>query len=456
MSKITRKKNRLPLIIFGLILICILIYNIPYVNEKLAWRLDDLRTQVVYFFNPPDKAVFIPEQQGQIDKIVTATFEAMERITPTASVVKITSTPLPIASPTAAIPPAPASFTNPGVTYVDQHGRWNYCGPANITMALNFWGWKGNRDDVAKVVKPGINDKKMEFIDRGKSDKNVMPYELVDFVNNHTDLHALQRFGGDINLLKRLISSGFPVVIEKGYYERDYMGKIAWMGHYLFVTGYDDAKDGFIVQDAWLVPGKNLVSKYDEFANGWRNFNYLFMIVYPADKESKVYDILGNWGDPKWADQNALDTASREVKTLTGIDAFFAWFNKGTSHVQLLEYVDAASAYDEAFNIYATLGEGATQRPYHMMWYQTWPYRAYFYTGRYQDVIDLANTTLLKTIDKPTLEESLYWRGMAEQASGNLSAAIADYQTANHLNPKMSAIIDVLQSLGLKPETPVN
>lgn len=453
MSKKTRS-NKIPLYALVFILVCILVYNIPFVKEKLSWRLDDLRTQVVYFFYPPDKAVFVPAQQKQIDKIVTATFEAMEKVTPTAAA-KITPTSLLTASPTAAFPPAPSAFTNPGVTYVDQHGRWNYCGPANITMALNFWGWKGNRDDVAKEVKPGLNDKKMEFIDRGKTDKNVMPYELVDFVNDHTDLHALQRFGGDVDLLKRLISSGYPVIIEKGYYERDYMGKMAWMGHYLFVTGYDDSKGGFIVQDAWLVPGKNLISKYDEFSAGWRNFNYLFMIVYPADQETKVYEILGNWADPKWADQYALDTANKEVKTLNGIDAFFAWFNKGTSHVQLLEYVDAANAFDQAFSIYATLGEGATQRPYHMMWYQTWPYRAYFYTGRYQDVIDLANTTLLKTIDKPTLEESLYWRGMAEQATGNMPAALADYQSANHLNPKMTAVIDVLQSLGIKPEVPV-
>ena len=418
--------------------------------------MDEIRTQVIYFFRPPDQAVFVPEQQAQIDKIVTATFEAMKTTQPTKAPT-VTATPSVVVenTPTITPPALPASFSNPGITYVDQHGRWNYCGPANITMALNFWGWKGNRDDVAMAIKPGINEQKMAFIDRGKTDKNVMPYEMVDFVNGNTDFRALQRFGGNIDLLKQFISAGYPVMIEKGYYERDYTGKMAWMGHYLFVTGYDDAQDGFIVQDAWLVPGKNLISKYDIFEQGWRDFNYLFMVVYPPDRETQVFELLGNWGDPKWASQYALNTANAEVKTLTGIDAFFAWFNKGTSHVQLLEYVDAASAFDQAFKIYAELGTGDTQRPYHMMWYQTWPYRAYYYTGRYQDVIDLANTTLLKTIDKPTLEESLYWRGLAEQAIGDSGNAINDFKTANHLNPKMEAIIQVLQSLGIKPEVPV-
>lgn len=439
--------------IIGTLVLAAGIYKIPFVNEKLSGRLDNLQTQIIYFFRPPDQAVFVPEQQAQIDQIVTATLLAMRTptLTPTA---QSTSTPVgPTAAPTFTPTPLPQAVSIPGVIYVDQWNRWNYCGPANLSMALNFWGWKGNRDDIAKVVKPGINDPKLDFIQRGKPDKNVMPYELVDFVNDETEFHALQRFGGNLDLIKRFIAAGYPVLIEKGYYERDYAGSVTWMGHYLFVTGYDDAQGGFIVQDAYLKPGKNLLSKYDIFEEGWRSFNYLFMLVYPADRESQIYALLGDWGDPKWADQNALNIANSEVKTQTGIDSFFAWFNKGTSHVQLLQYADAASAYDQAFSIYATLGKDEKQRPYRIMWYQTWPYRAYYYTGRYVDVVDLANTTLLKTIDKPTLEESLYWRGLGELALGQLGAAVADLQSAYYYNPHLSAAVTKLKELGA-PLTP--
>ena len=453
MSKIS-----LPLKIFivfiSVLVLALIVYNIPFVHEKLSWRIDEIRTQIIYFFRPPEQAVFVPEQQAQINQMVTATLEAMLNAKATTTPTIIPTAVGPTSTPTITPAPLPSTSSVSNITYVDQHGRWNYCGPANITMALNFWGWKGNRDDVAKIIKPGLNDPKVEFIERGKTDKNVMPYEMIDFVNDNTEFRALQRFGGDSNLLKRLISAGYPVLIEKGYYERDYMGKITWMGHYLFVTGYDDIQGGFTVQDAWLVPGKNLLSKYDIFEQGWRDFNYLFMVVYPTNQEKQVYDLLGDWADQQWANRNALTLANSEIKTLKDIDLFFAWFNKGTSHVQLLEYVDAANAFDQAFNIYATLGQDEKQRPYHMMWYQTWPYKAYFYTGRYQDVIDLANTTLLKTIDKPTLEESLFWRGMAQQAIGNTTGAIDDFKTANHLNPRMAAIIQALQSLGISPETP--
>jgi hypothetical protein len=70
-------------------------------------------------------------------------------------------------------------------------------------------------------------------------------------------------------------------------------------------------------------------------------------------------------------------------------------------------------------------------------------------------VIDLANTTLNKTIAQPTLEESLYWRGMAEQALGDTTDAIVDFKKANYLNPKMVVIIQVLQSLGIAPVKPI-
>jgi len=89
------------------------------------------------------------------------------------------------------------------------------------------------------------------------------------------------------------------------------------------------------------------------------------------------------------------------------------------------------------------------------MWYQTGPYWAYYYTGRYQDVINLATITLATVKDGPTLEESLYWRGMAKQASGDLAGAESDYKAANHLNAKMPAIIQALQAVGMAPETPV-
>ncbi len=439
------RKWLIPLIL----LLGIGIYFFPPVYNRVSPRLDEWRTRFVYFVRPPDNAVFRPGQQSQVEAIVSATMEAYQTPTPLAA----TTTPRAAATlkPTIAPTPLPASVDLPGVTYVDQHNRWNYCGPANLTMALNFWGWAGNRDDVARVVKPGDNDPKLDFIQQGKADKNVMPYELVDFVNENTDYRAVMRYGGDENLLKSLIAAGFPVVVEKGYYEKDYSGKVDWLGHYLFTTGYDDARGGFIVQDTWLVPGKNLLSEYDTYLEGWRSFDYLFFIVYPPEREAEVMNLLGPLADDTGAKQHAVQIAQQEIQSTTDIDLFFSWFNLGTSYVALQDYASAANAYDQAFSVYAGLSQETRHRPFRMMWYQTGPYFAYFYTARYQDVIDLANTTLNETIAEPTLEESLIWRGRAYYMLGNTKAAINDYRAALKVHANWAPAVQALQDLGVQP-----
>ncbi len=436
-------RNRLLgllLAIPALILAGAFLYNLPPIHTRLSPRLTSLQTRIKYALSPPDEAVFVP--QGQADGATPALpppslLTAVPSPSPTASnpTPGLTSTPEPTLPPTITPTPLPASVILDGVKYVDQHNRWNYCGPANLTMALNFWGWAGTRDDVARVVKPGVQDPELDFIQQGFWDKNVMPYEMADFVINETDFDVVVRYGGDLELVKRLIASGYPVLIEKGYYEADYTGKVAWLGHYLFTTGYDDAAGEFIVQDAYLKPGADMRVDYETYLEGWRSFNYLFMVIYPPAQSTEVLALLGDWADPAWANQHALDIADGETKELSGNDEFFAWFNKGTSHVQLLQYNEAATAYDQAFNLYAQLGDDENQRPYRIMWYQTGPYWGYYYSGRYQDVVNLAETTLNDTISEPTLEESLYWRGLAREALGDVDGALADLRETIRLNP---------------------
>ena len=444
------KINKFWLIPLALLFI-VGVYFLPPVHDRLSTRVDLLRTRIIYFFNPPNEAVFQPSGETALTietVIATTRAEYLLTLTPPA-----TSTPRPVSTliPTITSTPLPDYVILPGVTYVDQHNRWNYCGPANLTMALNFWGWKGTRDDVAKVVKPGSGDTKKTFIEQGLPDKNVMPYELVDFVNENTEYRALSRYGGNVELVKQLLAAGFPVIVEKGYYERDYNGKIDWLGHYLFTTGYDDARGGFIVQDAYLKPGKDLLSEYKEYQDNWRSFNYLFMVVYPAERESEVLELLGPWVDEKWSSQHALELAQKDIQSLKGNDLFFAWFNKGTSHVALQQYVDAATAYDQAFTVYAGWKTDAGNRPFRMMWYQTGPYFAYYYAARYQDVISLANTTLNDTISTPTLEESLLWRGRAYYMAGNTQAAVEDYRAALKVHVNWAPAVQALQELGLQP-----
>jgi len=451
-SKKQNRSRRIKLFLgFGVLLVLIIsAYWLPPIHSRISWRVDDLITRIRYAINPPVEAVFLPTPDSISTNSSTGSLLATQTPTPTLLLTNVGSSN----TPTPTFTQIPSIVNLPNVVYVDQRDRWNYCGPSSLTMALKYWGWKGNRDDVAAVVKPGIQDMSMDFIDRGKSDKNVMPYELTDYVQNYTDYNVVLRYGGDIDLLKRLVAAGFPVVAEKGYFEADYTGRVGWMGHYQFVTGYEDGVQSLIVQDTWL-DGPNFRINYDKFANGWRSFDYVFFLVYPPDRESEVMNLLGSWADPAWSYQHALDIAEKDIQTQTGIDLFFAWFNKGTSLVKLNQYSEAAQAYDTAFNIYAGLGTNNQQRPYRMMWYQTGPYMAYYNSGRYGDVIDLANITMdnyKKLSDTPaTFEESFYWRGMAEYALGQMAEGIADLKESVRLNMNFTAGLDMLKNWGVQP-----
>ena len=435
-----------------IILAGIVIFFLPPVYSRAMPRIDGWVSDIKYKLNPPDQAVFQPAQQAQIDLAVTEMMQTfVASLTPD---VTVTPTPTrgPTLTPTLTPTPLPASIKLSGFRYEDQKNRWNYCGPANLSMALNFVGWDGDRDDVARAIKPGVQDPKLDFIQQGRSDVNVMPFEMVDFVNDETQFRALSRLGGDIDLAKRLLAAGFPFIAEKGYYEKDYTGRVAWLGHYQFVTGYDDVRQELIVQDTWN-DGPNFRIPYDEFmaSEAWLSFDNLFIVAYPPEQEAKLLATLGPYADANWAARHALSIAEENIRNTNGINLYFAWFAKGSSHVALQEYADAANAYDQAFSIYDSIGEDDKERPYRMMWYQTGPYWAYYYSARYQDVVNLANLTLTETISKPTLEESIYWRGRAKYMIGNTQDAVDDFREALRLHPNWPPAIQALQDLGFQP-----
>jgi hypothetical protein len=455
-----------------LVVLAIGMYFIPPIHVKLAWRINDLRTNIIYFFHPPQDVTFQPSGQSQSAPTDSASLAPSPTSTPA-----VTATPLPTElatdTPTVTSTPVPDSVILANIPFVNQTGRHNYCGPANLTMALEYWGWKGDpkspfpdlRDQVGSVIMPGVDDPTLTFVQRINSDVNVMPYELVDFVNQHTTYKALFRYGGDADLLKRLIAAGFPVITEKGIYEPlSPENTVQWGGHYAFTTGYDDVKKEFTWQDSYEPPtkpvGNNTKTSYAEFLDGWRAFNYVFVVVYPADQETQLDQILGPWADQYWAAQHALDIANQEIQsnTLTGNDLFFAMFNQVTSYVYLKnpDYGKAGAAYDQANAYYNNqliqIDKAANQPlPYRIMWYETAPYYAYYYTGRYQDVINLAEVNLNKIMATRSLEESWYWMARAEYALGNYDTAYANMRKALYYHPNFQPALDMFALWGVSP-----
>jgi len=417
----------------------IILYNFTPIHYKVSRLVNDLQAQVFYALNPPQEVVFVP-QEGQVEAIVDATMQALEQTanispsptgsaTPTQPGPTLTPQPSPTSTPT--ITPIPEIFTLAGLKH--EYQQMNNCGPTTLAMALSFWGWQGDQRDTRLYLRPNF-----ATVD----DKNVNPAEMADYVEKFTGLKALVRVGGDLDMLKRLVAAGFPVVIEKGFQPP----KEDWMGHFEVINGYDDTRQRFITQDSYIM--SDFPVPYEQLTESWwRDFNYAYLVIYPPEREAELLSILGPQADPIYNYRHAAQIASEETQQLSGRDQFFAWFNLGTSLAMLQDYPGAAAAYDQAFAHYAYLP--MEERPWRTLWYQDGPYQAYYHNGRFQDVIELANTTLAY-MQKPVLEESFYWRGLAREQTGDLDGAISDLKKSVELNSNFAPGYEQLQRLGIQ------
>ena len=412
--------------VLGLCLLGILAYNLPPVHERLARRVDNLRVQVKRFFNPPEQVVFTPQEQ--VEAIVEATLTAAAPVSIPTVVPSATETPLASPTPSLTPTPIPASALLSGIRH--EYQQFNNCAPASLSMVLSYWGWTGSQYDTRAYLRPSFES----------DDKNVNPFEIVDYVEKSTGYDALWRVGGDLTLLKRLLAAGFPVLIEKGLDPHD----DAWLGHYQIVSGYDDTRSRFLVYDSYEGPPEAYGVPYEVIAQFWRHFNFAYVVVFPPERAVDVHSILGPHSDPQQNFRYAAELASAEAASLSGREQFFAWFNLGSNLVSLQDYATAAQAYDNAFSLYAALP--LEERPWRLLWYQDGPYAAYYHTGRYEDVINLAHTTLIN-VDKPVLEETYYWRGMAKAALGDTQGAIEDLQRSAALNPNSTPASTELQRI---------
>jgi len=406
----------------------------PGFQASLGFQVNQGLIRLRTWLNPPEQVAFSGAADVTPDPELLPSPALFTAITPQADLVMDSDGAI---REEEGFDPPPASHLIERASYFSQHNRWNYCGPANLAMQLSFWGWEGTHDDVARGVRTHTLD------------KNVMPYELAEYARTEAGLGAIVRVGGDLNTLKRLIAAGYPVVVEKGPHFRDIHNQLTWMGHYQVLNGYNDQGGYFIAQDSYIEPDYN--QPYHELIREWRSFNYLYLVIFPLQEENDVLNLLGSNIDEEQNYRNAMLKAQEELNQLTGVDLFFAMYNYGTNLVNLRDYEGAAKAYDFAFALYDTLPADLSIRPYRILWYQTGPFFAYYYTGRYRDVIEKATKNSLEMVrdDVPALEESFYWRGRAKIAVGDQKGGIKDFYSCLEYHSGFEPCITELNQLGI-------
>ncbi|MBN1310442.1 MAG: C39 family peptidase [Anaerolineae bacterium] len=336
----------------------------------------------------------------------------------------LTASPQPTPSPT---PSIPSDFLLTGFTYIPQ--GWNNCGPANLTMALSYWGVQSTQDQAAN------------FLKGNREDVNVSPSEIPAYVKS-LGYQTLVRINGTTDVLKQFIAAGYPVVIERGFDEEPEKG---WMGHYMLVVGYSDVTGQFAALDSywgWKHYGFDETFPidywdYERLDELWRHFNRTYYVVYPPQNAAIVAAVPGLDTDDNIMYAKAVEMAHTELSQ--NQDDLFGWFNLGTSLTGLGDYQNAALAFDQARSI------GLPRR---MLWYHHEPYQAYLGVGRYDDVIELATWTLnYSSNPQAESEEAWYYRGQAVLAQGDTDSARYYFNLALERNAHFAPAIQALEQL---------
>ncbi len=361
-----RRKNKAPKIFWGIVLLGVIglaVWNLPRLQHRFGWRLDAGVSVARSLIQP----------FGSLPTPVKAESSA---VTPQPTLTLPQPTPIPTALAERVLLLAPQYETQ----------DWNNCGPATLAMTLRTFGWQGDQFDIAAKVKAQ------------REDRNVSVFELVHYINNHVGwLRSLYRVGGDIDLIRRFLAAGIPVMTEEGFYhdEKLWYQDDGWLGHYLLVTGYDDVTRTFVVQNSFIGPDQRVA--YEAFDRNWQTFNRMYLLAYMPEQEDTVRVLLGNHWDLDYNRQHALEIARQESERQP--ENPFAWFNMGTNLVYFERYAEAARAYDTARQI------GLPQR---MLRYQFGPFLAYFHSGQNGELMALTEYALRIT---PNSEEALLWRG---------------------------------------------
>jgi tetratricopeptide (TPR) repeat protein len=398
----------------------VLIYQLPPVKQRLDWRLDFALAYLRGVVRPAGEVpTALPPPAIGITANPSATATA-EQLPTTPVPTQPPVTPSPTLSPT----PIPGSVSLAAPAWERQD--INNCGPASLSMHLRYYGWEGDQFDIAGLLKPQ------------RDDRNVNVEELVYYVRTRVGwLSTIYRVGGDLEILKKLLAAGFPVMIEETFYFEDpfWPNDDLWAAHYNLLTGYDDEQGVFTGQDSFY--GADQKVAYARLERLWHAFNHVYIVLYRPEQETTLRSVLGPDWDEKSNRQRALEASQGETNANPG-DAF-AWFNLGTNLVYFERYDEAASAFDRARAI------GLPQR---MLRYQFTPFFAYFHSRRMEELFTLTEYALRIT---PNAEEAMLWHGWANYRDGDTNAAIADFQAALVENPNYA---DAQYALAFVRENP--
>lgn len=289
----------------------------------------------------------------------------------------------------------------------------NNCVPATISMALSTFDINVSQEVTRLALRTGHGD------------KNVFMYEAEEYLQNEHGLGSKLFYNGTDEILKRLLASGYYILIESIFEPG------SDIGHNIILRGYDDEKGVFIITDTYA--GPTIEMSYEQFAPTWKAFNRDYIPVYKKEDSAKIRDIIG----PDYNATNMYRSAIARNKIDVQKDPsdMYAWFNIGTSHYALGEYKEAEKAFDTS----RKLGW-----PKRILWYQPQPVQTYNMVGRYETALELARSGLVANESYPELH---YESAVALKGLGRIAEAKKEAEKTLSLDPDFTQATEFLASL---------
>lgn len=287
---------------------------------------------------------------------------------------------------------------------------WNNCGPATVSMILSFYGIKKSQAEIASDLRPYQNPK------GDNDDKTIFPQEFADYVKQF-GLESIYRVGGDVELLKKFLANGLPVVVKQWLHRGEDIG------HFRIVRGFDESQKVFISDDSYDGPNRKI--SFSDFEKLWQPFNYGYILVYVPESQEIVEAILGEAIDPAVAYQRAVKKAQLESN----------YFNLSVSFYHLGDYQKSVEAFAKV--------EG--QLPRRMLWYQIEPILAYQELGKFDKV--LALTEKILNGGNRAFSELYQIRGEVFLALGEKEKARLEFEKAVRYNTNYQPSKEALSKL---------
>lgn len=292
-----------------------------------------------------------------------------------------------------------------------EYQKLNQCGSVTAGMVLNYWlGLKKNQFEIGAYLRPHPND------------KHVLPEQFIDYLNKF-GLKSKMIYNPDYGLIKKFITNEIPVVV---YQKSHLTGKI--IGHYRLVRGYDEVQKIFIVADSYY--GPNYRISFKNFDELWRPFGYLLIVVYPANKEKTVNNVLGPLADREKMISEFEKSIQGRIKPADQYD----FLNAALIAFLREDYSETVKNFEKAQAIGLD-----TER---ILWYIEWPVTAYNELKNTEKVFEL--TDLVFQSGNLAAAELIYERGRAFLNLEEPQKALAEFLKAISLEPYFKPAVQAL------------